>query len=265
MADGRLGCIGGLSLGDGPLNARGDLPDGLDFEHEGLSPGESARIAGAELLIGESYAFGLEDAETWRPPPAPPTPSNDALTGGLEKLRRGAGAVSHDIGLGRLISDGPAGADGSDLVLERAVVATSALTHWFRHGLDGPAAEPPPAGCEALIGLGAGLTPSGDDWIGGALIALGTLGMSETARLLAGWVLPLALARTGKISIAHLAAAAGGEGAAALHDAIHAVCRDDGAKIEAALVDIDAIGHSSGWDALAGAAAVLSSRCGSPM
>lgn len=263
MADGRLACVGALSLGDGPLNARCDLPDGLSFEDGSLRPGQAVRIEGSILLIGAVFSFEMADAKPWRQPP-PPAESSGTTEAGLERLRDAARTFPHDIGLGRLISDPAFQPDGQDLVLDRAAIAIAALTDWLhRIGEDPGDASDPPADAEILIGLGNGLTPSGDDWIGGAMIASRMLGRTDAARRLASWVLPLAQSRTGKISIAHLAAAAGGEGAAALHQAIHAVCANDGPGIDAALRQIDAIGHTSGWDALAGATAAISSCCGS--
>jgi hypothetical protein len=100
------------------------------------------------------------------------------------------------------------------------------------------------------------LTPSGDDLLGGTLIALRALGWLRVADTLADWLLPRARVRTHPISYAHLACAAGGEGSAALHDALRALCSPDG-PVARPLAALGSIGHSSGWDALAGAALVI--------
>ncbi|MBT3351271.1 MAG: DUF2877 domain-containing protein [Nitrospinaceae bacterium] len=107
-----------------------------------------------------------------------------------------------------------------------------------------------------LIGLGPGLTPSGDDFIGGAMVALRMLGRGVIADRLAEWALPLA-AGTSRISRAHLAEAARGAGAGALHEMIEAVSRSVEGDISSSLGAINAIGHTSGWDALAGAVMAL--------
>lgn len=109
-----------------------------------------------------------------------------------------------------------------------------------------------------LVGLGPGLTPSGDDFIGGAMVALRALGRGVIADRLAEWALPLAAAGTSRISRAHLAEAARGEGAGALHEMIEIISWPAGGGILSRLEAIDAVGHTSGWDALAGAAAALS-------
>src|SRR5262249_37413668 len=71
-----------------------------------------------------------------------------------------------------------------------------------------------------LLGLGPGLTPSGDDFIGGVLIALALIGLSALRDRLWSALAPLAPAATNQISCAHLAAAAQGLGHAALHAAL---------------------------------------------
>jgi hypothetical protein len=101
---------------------------------------------------------------------------------------------------------------------------------------------------EGLIGLGPGLTPSGDDYFGGVLVALNAIGRATQAQSLWRWLEPRLAERTSAISAAHLAAAAAGQGHEALHEVLNG--SRDYAKL-------DAVGHCSGWDALAGAVAVL--------
>jgi len=67
----------------------------------------------------------------------------------------------------------------------------------------------------------------------------------------------LARERTSDIAYAHLAAAAEGEGAAALHEALVAIAANARGDLAAAVRRLDRIGHSSGWDGLAGAVAAL--------
>lgn len=147
-------------------------------------------------------------------------------------------------GLAPLVFAGRTG----DAVTRRAAPAVAALESWLREGGDVPRE------CAGLIGLGPGLTPSGDDVVGGLMVALRSLGRQDAADRLAAWVLPVARERTNVISDAHLAAAAGGEGSAALHGALAALAAGDGAALAKAVDALAAIGHVSGWDGLAGAA-----------
>ncbi|MBI1725627.1 MAG: DUF2877 domain-containing protein [Candidatus Tectomicrobia bacterium] len=145
------------------------------------------------------------------------------------------------------------------LFLHAARAGALALGEWLREALRG---EPSPPREEAgrLLGLGPGLTPSGDDFVGGAMVALRALGEGRAADRLAAWALPLAAERTGKISLAHLACAAAGKGASALHDALAALCAPGAPGLAEALAAVHAIGHTSGWDALAGAAGACAAR-----
>lgn len=103
---------------------------------------------------------------------------------------------------------------------------------------------------ETLIGLGPGLTPSGDDYFGGVLIALHALGRVSHAQSLWRWLEPRLAARTSAISAAHLAAASAGQAHEALHEVLNGSLD---------FKRLDEVGHTSGWDALAGAMAVLNS------
>ena len=130
----------------------------------------------------------------------------------------------------------------SNALATHAQPALGALDEWLRHGLAVPDAA------AGLIGLGPGLTPSGDDYFGGMLVALRALGRDAQADALWCWIEPRLAAGTSAISAAHLAAAAAGEA----HEIVHEVLADPRQAQK-----LDGIGHCSGWDAFAGAAAVL--------
>ena len=114
-----------------------------------------------------------------------------------------------------------------------------------------------------LLGLGPGLTPSGDDYLGGALVALHATGQPELGWRLWRTLEPQLVVTTGDLSGAHLGAAAEGLGHAALHDLIGAILAGDSEKIREALCAATSIGHTSGWDAVAGAVAMLRATAGS--
>lgn len=257
MDAGRLACLGGLKLGDGPLNARATVPTHLNFETHGPAPGDSAHVDSDILDIDGKHKFALTGATEWAPDRSSIPLSGD-ISRGLDALRRGISSFDHDIGLGASIS-GIAPRQTEDRhLLDRAQPAINALTAWIGAAVrTRDVADPVPEDASGLIGLGPGLTPSGDDWIGGAMIALQIVDENDAGTALARWVMPNAQQRTGKISVAHLAAAAGGEGSAVLHDILGALVRGEEATVDRLLSRIDAIGHSSGWDALAGAVAVM--------
>ncbi len=223
-AAGLLACVGTRAIGSGPLNA---LAAGL-----GRIPAVGARIAAAQLDRAHAMA--------WRPVPPPPL-RREGLRGRLAAVAaagpRGLAAALPAI-LGATWRTG-------DPFLAAATGPLCALREWK----DGE----PPAALAELIGLGPGLTPAGDDALGGAAIALRATGRGAQADRLAAWLEMRAPGTTSDIAWAHLKAALRGEGAAALHAALAALVGGGTPDFAA----IDAIGHSSGWDALAGALAVL--------
>ena len=216
FADGRYACVGDASVGRGPLNA---LVDAFQL-----------------AAPGSRVVLSLAGAERWAPPALPPNPLIDI--GALQYAARGR--VPHE-GLGGLI----VGAHNS--LSGHAQPALDAIDRW----LVGNALEDEAGG---LIGLGPGLTPSGDDYLGGMLIALHQLGRKPQAVGLWRWLEPR-LKRTSPISAAHLAAAAAGEGHEALHACLEALCSRS-ADWPRTLMRVANVGHVSGWDSLAGIAAV---------
>jgi Protein of unknown function (DUF2877) len=111
----------------------------------------------------------------------------------------------------------------------------------------------------ALLGLGGGLTPSGDDYVGGALFVrtVTAIGDRRGWRRLADAVVAAAPVWTHPISAALLADLAVGLGWAPLHDLIAALALGDVAAAEAAARSLVHLGHTSGWDLLAGVVAGL--------
>ena len=257
---GGLICLGPVCLGAGPLNLLC-----ANWRPGQVAPGMLARLSGGEIRLAGGTVFSLAGAMDWRPPRLPEWHVAH-LRRGLAALAGAAARRAPRDGLGRLIPalvDGErraAAADTDSPLLRRAAAGASALAG----GLARDAARPPPAQARALIGLGPGLTPSGDDLIAGALIALRTFLCPDAAEQLGAWALPLAATRTGAISRAHLAAAAAGEGAEPLHRILAAICAAAEVDLERELDAADRIGHCSGWDALAGVALAGAALAGKP-
>lgn len=213
----KYACIGDASLGRGPLNALV-----ADF---------------SEPSLGAMVSVSIANAQRWEP-----------ATGGharinLEALRACLDGHVPEEGLGCVILG------VHNPLAMHAQPALEALDRW----LAGNALAPEAA---QLIGLGPGLTPSGDDYLGGILVALRRIGRGAQADSLWRWLEPRLAGRTAELSIAHLAAAAAGEA----HEAVHGLLEDlsawEAPDLNPALARLDAVGHSSGWDALAGIVAV---------
>jgi hypothetical protein len=179
--------------------------------------------------LGDWVRLDARDAAIWRPDPWPAF-DRPACRAALARVPRDKGLLA---------------APDGDPFRKAAQAPLAALAAW-RSG-------PVPAILKDLLGLGPGLTPSGDDALGGAVLALHATGRNMQAEDLAAFLVREAPGATSAISAAHLRAAAEGMGAARLHDAIADLLR--GRVPEAA--HLDGIGHSSGWDAMAGIIAVL--------
>ena len=109
----------------------------------------------------------------------------------------------------------------------------------------------------ALLGFGAGLTPSGDDFVGGAFFARAALTQLGEANSVA-WQQAAATVRsaagvaTHPISAALLGDLLDGHGWSPLHDLARALASDDAPAAIDAAARLTRLGHSSGWDVLAG-------------
>jgi hypothetical protein len=120
-------------------------------------------------------------------------------------------------------------------------------------------------GSASLVGLGVGLTPSGDDVLVGALAALDLVSECSPAamplrrELVAALPVPLE-ARTTRLSAQMLRAAADGLYAEPVLDLLHALAGEGAspAHVEHTAAALARLGHRSGRDMLLGIAAALS-------
>jgi hypothetical protein len=153
------------------------------------------------------------------PSPAAATPFGalvaDALTAGIQRLRTAARSL--------LETDAPDAPDA---------VATAA---------------------ERLLGLGEGLTPSGDDVLTGLAFTAAHPGLGLTALLVPlHTAIATADRRTTRLSAVTLRAALHGRARRRMHDLIDALISDDEPALRAAVASTAEIGHTSGLDILTG-------------
>lgn len=112
-------------------------------------------------------------------------------------------------------------------------------------------------GAMGLAGLGGGLTPAGDDWIVGALIAAHVGDFDSDVVALAKWTAERAAQATTPLSAAWLRAVSQRRFSAHWHSLLDAIEQTDESLIHSAAVTIAREGHTSGCDALAGFVAIL--------
>jgi hypothetical protein len=114
--------------------------------------------------------------------------------------------------------------------------------------------NPASAVVRGLIGLGPGLTPSGDDFLCGALALLDALGETQIRAVLSEAVNHAAPSLTSPLSACFLRAAADRHIGEYLHRAVDSLISGDA---DGAIAAAREVGHTSGWDMLAGAAITL--------
>jgi hypothetical protein len=252
-AGNQLVCVAHESLYDGPFNLLTRTPDReATWSNLEALPGEqwTMREGGLSKVEGPDLVIDLGTMSSWRPrrPSAAPL-RRDLAASGIDCLRRLALARAEGDGLLNLVLDPrtePAGA------MERAAVTRlqalpDHVACWIE---DGDLRLLPVL--QDLLGLGPGLTPSGDDLIAGFMIAGHAVGRGPATLDLWRRLAPLARKRTHSISFAHLAAAGAGLGAAPLHDLLAVLIENRLEDVAPALEAVARIGHGSGRDALGG-------------
>ena len=235
---GCIACIGDESIGDGPLNAlliRGDKgwPAIATAEHRNIE-------------------VDVDNAQRWQPRIGDDGDTTSLGWAQMAELRAAVRAFRLDGGLSPFLTPllEDAVPTAPTPLLANARPGISSLREWLRLGDNKP--SPMPAEVSSLIGLGPGLTPSGDDLLGGCLMALRRTGRRELAARLSEPVLSAARTATSRISLAHLECAAAGYGNAALHNVLESLLAGATGELADCLNALDRIGHSSGWDGLVG-------------
>jgi Protein of unknown function (DUF2877) len=109
-----------------------------------------------------------------------------------------------------------------------------------------------PAAARRLAGLGIGLTPAGDDFILGAVLAAWIIHPAEIASVLAKEVTNTAAPLSTSLSAAWLRSAGQGEAGILWHHFFNALIAVDPLQLQNSLYKILVVGETSGVDALAG-------------
>jgi len=246
-------CVGEPDIGNGPLTLIGNLGRLSDLS---LRPGRLATVCERQITLGNSLRFKLDRAETWRSPPRPICLPAARLIETCNALASRAALEAPQEGLARHVSGRPEAPSHQTPLARVAGPRIAIFERWLSEALD-TGATPSISDREAvqgLIGLGPGLTPSGDDFLVGALALLDAIGERDTHSALACAIADLLAERTTPLSACFLRATAAGHAGEALHRAVSSAITGDA---DAAVAAIEKIGHSSGWDMMAGIMSVL--------
>jgi hypothetical protein len=204
-----------------------------------------AVLTSAVPLRGQALRFESIPCNAW----SPRRPRLDAaavarVVARAKRLRRAVALAQTPEGFGSLLVR-----RSPQFPLDRAMPLVRALGAAI--GREDPRAAFAPA-C-SLLGLGAGLTPSGDDLVGGVLFGRRFLRPADRRWVLLGRRLSREIgSRSHAVSAALFCDLAAGRSFAPLHEIADALVTGDEAAAVSAAQALVAIGHSSGWDMLTG-------------
>lgn len=272
---GNVMCIGDQSLKDGPLTIRVAFPDHCDMEALGIKTGTSLRWHNEDIWLDEEILLRTSGARKWVPTTVAMSGTSAEILRGLRMLKECLGADAPDAGLASLVHHAEDLAHGRAILLrsdERVAHFALPAVLDLMKGAWSVDDRKIDAAVQRLVGLGPGLTPSGDDLLGGMMVGLITTINAESKSVqertiqrdvsadrqnliasIAGAISRHAADGTTTISAALLSHAAAGVGTDTVHRLLKVLLETDGSSspVGAALA-VTRIGHTSGWDCLAG-------------
>jgi len=244
-AGGEFICIGDRRIGNGPVTLTSSHFPVPSFR---LSAGQVGCIDSQSIAIG-TVRFALDGSELWQPPNWPICPSPDRLSDICAMFMSSAAALAPQEGLARCVIDKSGISDSALSRIARPRIAK--FERWLSGQFERSHVSTVSAreAVQGLIGLGPGLTPSGDDFLVGALAALNAIHETEAHAALARAIFDMQPGLTTPLSACFLRAAAAGHLSENLHAVISLLLTR---HVEAAIATAAKIGHSSGWDMMAG-------------
>ncbi|MER7176908.1 DUF2877 domain-containing protein [Streptomyces mesophilus] len=230
--------------------------DVADWSGRGIEEGQSVTFTPGALILEVPYRplrLTLKGARSWRP--ELPTlahltrPELAVAAAHLAQLNEEHGP------LGGMLGPTP---DAGPMDLAVATALAEGRTRLIAAVRDGDP-DVTRAAILALLGLGPGLTPAGDDFLTGVALLAALPGSAQTVFLpVLGEVLAAHPGRTTDVSLATLREAADGRARGELLDVLRLLAdRADPQQLAAPVRKVLAIGHTSGSDTLSGLIAGL--------
>jgi hypothetical protein len=241
-------CVGEPDIGNGPLTLIGHPGPLADLD----LAGRPVALGGGHILIGNSIRLSLDRSEAWRSPPWPICPSPSRLIETCSALARRAAIDAPEEGLARHVCGIGEASTHQPPLARIAGPRIATFERWLFAVL--ARGRPSEDAIQGLLGLGPGLTPSGDDFLVGALALLDCVGERDAHAALGRAIIAALPGATSALSACFLRAAAAGHVGEALHSAVSSIISGD---LGAAIAAVDTIGHSSGWDMMAGITTTL--------
>jgi len=246
-------CVGNRNLEPCPLNLVTRAPSGMNWSASGMQLGQNVNISTNAINIGNRFTFPVSGMRNWSPAWVSSWRIVD-LEYGLECFRKACENSAELDGLGFFPvtysspeqNYGTGGAAKGPIVVLREWLTSLIRNPDNNILLDLDAMKP-------LIGLGPGLTPSGDDLIGGVMLALNTVHEKKICRQLWQSIRRMIEEISNPISYAHLKAASQEGGNRNIHLCLAAILQGSPSAIHNCFPGISEVGHTSGWDIMAGA------------
>jgi len=246
-------------IGDGPLNAALSHAKALCV----LDPGSQITGDGRWLILGHGWQVDLRRAQSWDPFPnyRRLAVRPHAVMTNVAWLHRTLPLIAPPSSFASLPAPSTEGAFGGRSMVALAQARAGQLTHSLLAAHCHRNLGSIQTHARQLAGLGPGLTPAGDDWLGGWLVGL-HVRAAMTPYIEARQPLPVAVVgrtvvdaaagRTTGQSLAYLRAAARGAVPQAWHDFLYALADADPDPVQRAVGEIMRHGATSGSDTLAG-------------
>ncbi len=217
----------------------------------------------------DGSVFDLTDASVWQPSTITPerVATHEMVAGRVRELIDSIESLGLPSGFAQLIPLICSNASIARITDPLVNAAINPIVEMARAWRDGDMARAIETG-RAIVGLGQGLTPSGDDFIGGMLFAAHWLKTAYPGIL--NWkqkaiddLLAWASDKTNRISYTILCDHAAGQSVDALHDLMATLFIEKPSDaIMPSARRLVGIGSTSGWDMLTGAMTSLSSILG---
>lgn len=237
-------------IGNGPFTV---VTGKIDFR-EYIDIKSNIHVKQKQLNVGK-LKFDFSDVPTWNS-----VPSWQSIRQDPNQLGPGLDAVEYQVGsegppqsFAELVLNIPRNFTENDPTFARAQTGVNELFSGFKSGESMAMRN----GAQLLAGLGVGLTPAGDDFLVGSILALWSYFPESEAQRLSTLIAKEASPRTNSISAAWINASAKGEAGQHWHHLLEALKSENEGTLQNAVRAILPTGHTSGADSLGGFVATL--------
>ncbi len=244
---GRLFCLVDSRMGSVPFGISVDVPEGFSFLDCGLQTGDAVAVTTVALNFGDGvFSLDLSGA-TVQPAPG------IRLLKTADSIHEAMSILQSSVSKGGLFDYviGNATSRDCDPFMEAISKRLNTLRSGFRIGPQDEVID----AARGLVGLGMGLTPSGDDVLVGLLAGMSSLGNENALKMITTALSGQVKGRTTDVGAAYLENAMEGRFSERLTDYVNAVV--EGGNILRATERLLAFGASSGQDCAVGVLSAL--------